>query len=200
MSQRLNNKEKLEIARILVDTFREKIAYIWIMTSDREKAIRIIQNHLNSTQCFVERINEKIVGVCSIETKESAPFIDIPRQTFLNEFGLVGGTWRFLTYQIYKASQGAISEDMIHIDLLAVDSSARGKGIGKILLHKVEILANRIRKNQLMLEVIDSNPKAKSLYERQGFKTYKYEKMNPLFKQFTKRAGFNGFFTMLKEV
>lgn len=200
MVQRLNSKDKQDIAHILVNTFNEKIENIWIMTSDKEKAKRLIQNHLNSNQCFVERMDGKVVGVCSVETKEASSFVDIPRESFQNEFGTVQGIMRFLAYQIYKASQGSFSEKMIHIDLLAVDPSTRGKGIGKSLLNKVEILANRIGKSQLVLEVVDSNPKAKSLYEKQGFETYKYEKMNPLFNQFTKRAGFSGFYSMNKEI
>lgn len=200
MVQRLNGKDIQDIACILANTFSKKIQHIWIMTSDKEKARHLIQNHLNSNQCIVERLDGKVVGVCSIETKTTQPFIDIPRDSFHNEFGFAGGTWRFLAYQIYKATQGTFSEEMIHIDLLAVNPSTRGKGAGKSLLNKVETLAARIGKSQLVLEVVDSNPQAKSLYERQGFQTRKYDKMNLLFNQFTKRAGFKGFYTMTKEI
>ncbi len=59
-------------------------------------------------------------------------------------------------------------------------SEMRGKGIGSHLFNSLEqaVLKKRIKK--ISLEVIDTNPRAKSLYERLGFVAVKTQTLWPV--------------------
>jgi len=59
--------------------------------------------------------------------------------------------------------------DGIYIQNISVDSSARGEGIGTKLMNFVEEYAIKQSYQSLWLDVAFDNPKAKKLYERQGF-------------------------------
>ena len=63
---------------------------------------------------------------------------------------------------IYDKSDGKIS-------LLWVAPEHRKKGIGSLLIKKIERLAKRDGKRQLVLSVRESNPRARRLYADRGF-------------------------------
>ena len=66
--------------------------------------------------------------------------------------------------------QDETQEGEIYIDTIAVSENFRGKGIGtEILDYLIEELANKQNKT-LGLLVDFTNPNAKKLYERKGFK------------------------------
>ncbi|MEM7427946.1 MAG: GNAT family N-acetyltransferase [Pseudomonadota bacterium] len=56
------------------------------------------------------------------------------------------------------------------MDGIAVAPEMRGQGIGGLLLDAIEDHARRHGEKSIRLDVIDTNPGAKKLYERNGFK------------------------------
>jgi len=58
---------------------------------------------------------------------------------------------------------------------IAVDSRCRGQGIGSKLLDQIIQYALENRFETVRLDVIDSNPRAKKLYESKGFVAIKSE-------------------------
>lgn len=197
MSQDATGKLRQEIAEILYDSFAQKINYLWIITKDKEKAVRIIKKHMNLDLCFIKWQEGKVAGVASIETKESGNFIDIPLKTFIKEFSFFAGIFRYLAYQIYKDKQVKMNSKRIHLDLVAVNQEMRGQGIGSSLLQAAYQLGKRLGKTEIVLEVVDSNPRAKKLYEKQGFVEENFEDFSGFLGLFTKKAGFQGVSTMV---
>ncbi len=59
------------------------------------------------------------------------------------------------------------------LDGIAVDPEARGQGIGTRLLQAIEEHARALGETSIRLDVIDTNPGARRLYERMGFKAVK---------------------------
>jgi ribosomal protein S18 acetylase RimI-like enzyme len=55
------------------------------------------------------------------------------------------------------------------MDGIFVSASARGQGVGTMLLDAVRVKAIDFGLARIRLDVIDSNPRARALYERQGF-------------------------------
>lgn len=63
---------------------------------------------------------------------------------------------------------------LLNIHDLAVDPACRGQGIGRQLLAEIENHAAEIGCCKLTLEVLESNPVAKGLYESFGFQQMDY--------------------------
>ena len=57
------------------------------------------------------------------------------------------------------------------MDGICVDETARGQGIGSLLLDAITDEARSQGLRFVRLDVIDANPRAKALYERKGFKS-----------------------------
>lgn len=197
----MKNHKIKPIAHILYDAFADKIKYFWFWTSDKNKALKLIQKGINLDQViYITDSDKEIVAVATIETKGSTHAIHLPYSTFKKEFGLVGGLIRQCVYSIYKSSQYDIKLGEMYVDLVAVKSGHRGQGYGKELLNRLEQVAQRANFTKIILNVVDTNKAAKSFYEKNGFKETHFEEMNPLFKQFTKRAGFTASYTMVKKL
>jgi len=200
VKQKLQTGESLEIADLLADSFNKKIESVWIMTKNKNISVPLIQESMNRDQCLVYKKDGKVAGICGLEMSEAPIFIDISFSSFNKYFSFLPALFRFFAYKIYKKSQGQIADHSIFIDLLAVDAEFRGQNIGTTLLKQAEDLASHLNKKYLVLEVVNTNDRAKKLYETFGFKEKSYEEINVLFKPFTKAANFTGFTTMVKEI
>ncbi len=66
------------------------------------------------------------------------------------------------------------------MDGLFVAPDARGQGVGTALLNAIRLEAARRGYSQVRLDVIDTNPRAKALYLKEGFKEVKTTTIGPL--------------------
>ena len=66
------------------------------------------------------------------------------------------------------------------MDGICVDAAARGQGVGTRLLNAVKSEAAKRDLGHVRLDVIDTNPKARALYERQGFVAQGTQDIGPL--------------------
>lgn len=190
-----------QVASIFADSFSQKIAHIWIMTQNHEQASRIIAKSIKTDQLLVARDDEEnIIGAATIETKEAPLAIDISHQLFIAEFGLVKGNVRYMAYQIYKNAQVNFNEEMLHLDLLAVDREKRGHGVGTNLLQQAEHYARAQGKNYVELEVVEGNDRAKKIYNRFGYEDIRRDNMNYFYSLFTKPGGFTSIYILRQDL
>ena len=70
--------------------------------------------------------------------------------------------------------------DELYVDGVAVAHEMRGKGIGSRLFGLLERTASKKGVRTISLEVIDTNPRAKALYEHIGFVVMKTQALWPL--------------------
>ncbi len=68
-----------------------------------------------------------------------------------------------------KSIENKSEIDGLYIQNISVEASARGEGIGTKLINHTEEWASKQGFNSLWLDVAFDNPKAKKLYEKQGF-------------------------------
>lgn len=66
------------------------------------------------------------------------------------------------------------------LDGVCVDASVRGLGIGSALLDAATDLAREVGATSVRLSVVDTNPRARALYERLGFVAGRTEEMGAL--------------------
>jgi ribosomal protein S18 acetylase RimI-like enzyme len=86
--------------------------------------------------------------------------------------GFLQGNWAAVVFSLYERKN---KKGELLMDGISVRSDARGRGIGGRLLDEVESYAIGQSLKSIRLDVIDSNPDAKRLYERKGFAVTKSE-------------------------
>lgn len=108
-------------------------------------------------------------------------------------YGWFGMAWRAPFLALLERDR---VDDQLLMDGIAVAPKARGLGIGTALLKAVVREANRRKLSTVRLDVIDTNPKARALYERFGFVVKSTEELGFLRHIF----GFSSSSTMVLDV
>lgn len=81
-------------------------------------------------------------------------------------YGVFGGVWRGVMLSMLERP---LEENTLLMDGIFVDAAARGMGIGTVLLRAIKAKAGAHGYTKVRLDVIDINPRARALYEREGF-------------------------------
>lgn len=152
----------------------------------------IYENSLNTDRIMLAVSNKSILGIAGLHY-DKRNFTDTKYVTLRKHYNPVKS---FIMYWMLRIMTPKLQKDTVRVDSLAVDKSCRGEGIGTKLIEGVIEFARQNGYGQVLLEVVDTNPKAKALYERMGFKVKK--KVNFYF--FTRRAGFSSEFIMVYKI
>lgn len=92
-------------------------------------------------------------------------------------YGRLGALWRVALIRLIPQE---IAPDRFRVDGLAVGDAVRGKGIGAALIAALCDEARRRGHTEILLDVADANPRARALYEREGFVECGHDRMGPL--------------------
>ncbi|MBT2989383.1 MAG: GNAT family N-acetyltransferase [Candidatus Thiodiazotropha sp.] len=132
---------------------------------------------------------DRLVGIAGLHTGKGSLTGGAEYKDLVSMLGFIQGNIAALLLSLYerKPRQGELVMDGI-----TVLSGYRGRGIGGVLLDKVKEYALQNGFRSIRLDVIDTNPRAKVLYERNGFKAVKREE----FPYLKKVLGFGGSETM----
>jgi ribosomal protein S18 acetylase RimI-like enzyme len=189
-----NPQELEEIANIFYHAFKLKVHKIELFPKDTAQAIRLLAGCFIPGHVLLAIIEDKLVGMLAMDDDRGQSmkfsFSDLSR-----EFGGIGGAVRYYWLNfislIEKQPAGTL-----RIAAIAVAEEARGKGIGSLLLKYAEDFAQTQKYRALVLEVVDTNLRARSLYEKLGFihtKTYSFGFI-------TRHAGFSASDCMRKDL
>ena len=139
--------------------------------------------------------NKKSKAICGIVAFDNGKRgIDhFPFYLWLKEFGVIKGFFRGIFFLLTKVK---VKKGHLRISFIAVTAKARGTGIGSKLLTACEEFARKNNYNYLALEVVDTNPRARSLYKKLGFNTIKEINTGWI----TAKAGFKKVFYMEKKI
>lgn len=173
-----------EAARIFYQAFRLKVHKIELFPENEDQAVRILAGSFIPDQMLVAKIEDKLVGMLGIDDDRS-PFMKYKFSNLTGEFGLIGGITRYLWSKFIGLIEMK-APGTLRIAAIAVEEEARGKGFGKHLLDAAESYARSQKYRAIVLEVVDTNPRARSLYERFGFRLCKTKKFGFI----TRKAGF----------
>ena len=92
-------------------------------------------------------------------------------------YGWLGAAWRGLLLHMLERD---CSDGSLLMDGIFVEPEARGRGVGTALLHAVERHAATMGLKSIRLDVIDTNSRARALYEREGFAPQSALSLGPL--------------------
>lgn len=91
-------------------------------------------------------------------------------------YGWFGALWRGLCLSVLERD---LKPGVFQMDGIFVAQDARGQGVGTSLLSAIKAEARRSGMHEVQLDVIDTNPRARTLYEREGFQVVGREHTGP---------------------
>ncbi len=106
-----------------------------------------------------------LLGVVGFKTAQGA-LVGGDLSDMRHVYGGWGAAWRSL---LLRLLQRETDNRRFLLDGIFVHPEARGRGVGTLLLDAVTAEAAARGYAEIRLDVIDSNPRAKALYERVGF-------------------------------
>jgi ribosomal protein S18 acetylase RimI-like enzyme len=183
---RLEDRHRGDLAYIVCEAFPIKVAALKV---SRERAVETLLDSIDWDAAFYAYRGERLVGVAGIFTRAQR-FLSFGFPDLRRRFGLL----RALFFQLILGFEGRPAADEFRIETLAVAAEVRGQGIGTRLLTEAERYAREHGYAVLSLDVVDTNLRARQLYERLGFREIRTEHYGCL----TRRAGFTGSFHMQK--
>lgn len=114
--------------------------------------------------CAVGR-DGRLVGVAGFRTV-SGSFAATGLAEMRAVYGLSGALWR---RGVFGLLSHEVENRRFLMDGICVAETARGQGIGSALLDAICDEARRRGFDEVRLDVVDTNPRARALYERAGF-------------------------------
>ncbi len=190
ISPGFNPDERAQVAGLYWQAFGAKLGKV--MGPDA-RARAFFETVLNPEFALVARAPDgKLLGLAGFKTHEGG-LVEGNLTQMAQVYGWIGASWRALLLSVLDRD---IQPGVFQMDGIFVDAIARGMGVGTALLNAVVDAAAQRRLTSVELDVIDTNPRAKALYERVGFRPVKTEQTGPLRWVF----GFNSATRMVRDV
>ena len=161
---------------------------------DKNKAKQIIKLSINLDNCYFVEDGSELVGFLAFQNSKTV-FLSPSLKDLISVYGVIVGIMKVISLLILNHKT---ESEEIYIDSIAVSDSARGKGIGTKLVDTIIRFAVEEGYKTVSLQVIDTNTKAKKLYENIGFKVEKQYKTWPINKMFG--WSFNEVYLMKKDI
>lgn len=181
--------ERQQIAALYWEAFGAKLHYV---LGPRPKALRFITDQLSSDFALVARGTESgILGVAGFKTAEGA-LIGGELSDLARVYGWLSTLWRGPLLGMVERD---VAADVLLMDGICVSAEARGLGLGTALLRAIKDEATAQGLSSVRLDVIDTNPRARALYEREGFKEIGQENLGPLSHVFGFKSSIKMLFT-----
>lgn len=193
ITQTIPFKQKNRVASLFYRAFDKKFSAIWFFANNELEAVRVLKKSIHFQDGFYALSDDEVIGFVGVERGERY-YTQLNFGALMNVYSMFGSVWRYLAYGIYRLFQGKTDKNTIHIDPIVVSSESRGMGVGTKLIEAVCDYAKQWNKKRVILEVVDTNPRAQKLYEKMGFQVVDEENTSLL----TSRAGFDKVYHMEK--
>lgn len=131
-----------------------------------DKALRFLRRMIDPGFAL-SAVSERgeLLGVAGFKTAEGA-LIGGGLRDLRDPYGWFGAIWRGVALSLLE--RDTVTATLL-MDGIFVAEAARGQGVGTALLDAIKAEAMARDLSSVRLDVIDTNPKARALYEREGF-------------------------------
>lgn len=173
----IDGGDKLRAAELYEEAFGAKLGIAIKLQAQR---INILRDGLNLTHAITVLEGEYLVGLAGFTTDSAAFTSGITYRKILRELGFFKGQKAALVLGMFERK--ARNQKELLMDGIAVGAEHRGKGYGSKLFAALADYAKDKGYETIRLDVIDTNPDARRLYERLGFvaeRTNTFEGLRP---------------------
>ncbi len=167
-------EKRSEAAALYESAFGGKFS---IAVASRADRIRLLARSFLLQYSIAALDNGQLVGIAGFQTESGSLTGGMNYQQLVSELGFFRGNRAAILFSLYERKP--ICGELL-MDGIAVAPQMRGNGIGTRLLKELVAYAQRERYEQIRLDVIDTNPQARKLYERNGFVETKTEQFGYL--------------------
>jgi len=169
--------DRARAAEIYDEAFGAKLG---IAIKSKSHRLALLRDGFQLSYAVCALDGEYLVGMAGFCTKNHSLTGGISYRSILKEVGFFKGQKAAIILGLFerKAKDGELLMDGI-----AVSEDYRGKGVGTALFDALIEYAKSHDYGRIRLDVIDTNPEARRLYERLGFKaerTNTFEVLRPL--------------------
>ena len=185
---------EVEIVRGLPEALREEVGILFEQAFAQKMAVaipdearrRVVMDQAFCLEhAFGAMVSGKLIGVLGLRSRAASFTSGMTYRSLIRELGIVSGHRAALFFAMIERKPRKAE---LIIDCVAVDRHSRGLGVGSKLLAAAIDVATAENFNTLSLEVVDTNPNARRLYERLGFEETKTQKLGIFSKWFGFKA------------
>ena len=167
-----NQRDK--VVRLFWTAFRQKL---YPVMKPEEKALDFLRRVADPVHAISAAAPDgSVIGVAGFKTAKGA-FIGGGLKEICAVYGMIGGFWRGLVLSLLERP---LQPKTLLMDGIFVSEAVRGQGVGSALLSAIKEKAAALGCSRVRLDVIDTNPRARRLYERHGFVVDGSNDMGPL--------------------
>ncbi len=179
-----------DAARLYWEAFGDKLKPV---LGPETRALSFFERVIRADHCYVALDDlGQLIGLAGFKTPEGS-FAGGTRRDLSHIYGTVGAFWRGL---LLWALNRDVDNDRFLLDGICVTGSARGHGVGSALIDRICDEGLLLGYRSVRLDVVDSNYRARALYERLGFVAVQTEHIGLLRYVF----GFSAATTMVKPI
>ncbi|WP_217241209.1 GNAT family N-acetyltransferase [Streptomyces sp. AC555_RSS877] len=157
-----------QVAELYWDAFGRKLGPA---LNPPGKAVPFIAAHLNADRAVCALLDGQLVGLAGYQLDGRA-LTGGSASAVLRAYGRLGGLHRLLLLALFERQPAS---GQLVMDGIAVAPNVRGRGVGSLLIEEVAAVAAEQNCREVRLDVIDTNPRARALYERRGFTAVRTE-------------------------
>lgn len=137
--------------------------------TDAAVRIDLIDDSLDPDYAFVALERNQLLGLAGIHTEEGSLTAATDRLGFRHMTRRLGLPRTIRAAFILSMFERTARPGELLLDGIAVARRARGRGIGSMLLQTIASFAVREGYETVRLDVVNTNTRARALYERKGF-------------------------------
>ena len=152
-----------QVARLYDDAFGAKLG---IAIPNKAARLTLLQQAFDPTHSFAAIKGDEVLGIAGFKTATGALTYGITPHRLREQLGVFGATRAMLVLSLFQRHP---APEQLLMDGIAVSQAARGLGIGTKLINRLQEYATEEGFRSIRLDVIDTNPSARRLYERMNF-------------------------------
>lgn len=150
-------------AALYDDAFGPKFA---VAVPDPAQRRSLLKSALNLSFSFAAIVDNRLVGLAGYRTAAGSFTDGMTFRSLTRHLGWLRGIWAAGVFSLYERP---LKSGELLMDGIVVDANVRGNGIGTMLLETLVAFARDSGFDSVRLDVIDTNPAARRMYERNDF-------------------------------
>lgn len=174
ISRGFSDAERPRIAALYWEAFSAKLSFVM---GPQDKALYFLERQVDPDYALVARdAGGAVQGLAGFKTAQGA-LVGGAMSDLVATYGWLSALWRAPLLSLVERD---LSDGVLLMDGICVGVDARGCGLGTALLQAIKDEARARGKTAVRLDVIATNPRARALYEREGFDAIGTETLGPL--------------------